>query len=128
MLKSKVLMTYFTFVLLRPWSNVREQFQRKEGHSIDFHAILNQKPLESAWFIDPTRRLVYVMYVYIAHIHTRIMYIVYMLYLHRSFFYQVVSLLFANSRNDKRCMYRKFEVRPLGHLENKGIYPQYSKH
>ena len=69
---------------------------------------------------------VYVMY--ILHIYLHVLCILYMLYLHRSFFYQVVSLLFANSRNDKRCMYRKFEVRPLGHLENKGIYPQYSKH
>ena len=74
---------------------------------------------------------VYVMYVlytvHTAHIPTRIMYIVYPVP-YRIFFYQVVSLLFANSRNDKRCMYRKFEVRPLGHLENKGIYPQYSNH
>ena len=72
---------------------------------------------------------VYVMYVYIAHIHTRIMYTycIYCTFI-EVFFYQVVLLLFANSRNDKRCMYRKFEVRPLGHLENKGIYHQYSKH
>ena len=41
MLKSTVVMTYFMFVLLRPRSNEREQFQRKEGRSIDFHAILN---------------------------------------------------------------------------------------
>ena len=42
--------------LLRPRNNEREQFQ---GRCIDFHAILNQKPLESAWSVDPTRRLVY---------------------------------------------------------------------
>ena len=41
MLKSKVIMIYFMFVLLRPRSNEREQFKRKEGHFIDFHAILN---------------------------------------------------------------------------------------
>ena len=34
----KVLMTYFMFVLLSPQSNEREQFQRKEGLSIDFQA------------------------------------------------------------------------------------------
>ena len=39
--ESKVVMTYFVFVLLRPQGNEREQFQRKEGRSIDFHAILN---------------------------------------------------------------------------------------
>jgi hypothetical protein len=31
---------YFMFVLLRPRRNDREQFQRKEGHSVDFHTIL----------------------------------------------------------------------------------------
>ena len=36
MLKSKVVITYFMFVLLRPRRNDREQFQRKEGPSIDF--------------------------------------------------------------------------------------------
>ena len=41
MLKSEILLIYFTFVLLRPWSNARKQFQRKGGRSIDFHAILN---------------------------------------------------------------------------------------
>jgi hypothetical protein len=40
MLKSKVVMTYSMFVLLRPRRNDREQFQRKEGFSVDFHAIL----------------------------------------------------------------------------------------
>ena len=44
--KNKVLMTYFMFVLLRYRSNEREQFQRKEGRSIDFHAIRNKKPRE----------------------------------------------------------------------------------
>ena len=58
MLKSKVVMTYFMFVLLRPRRNDREQFQRKEGLFIDFHEILNWEPLESAWLADPTRRLV----------------------------------------------------------------------
>ena len=43
-----IVMTYFMFVLLRPRSNFREQFQRKEGRSIDFHAILKSKPLDSA--------------------------------------------------------------------------------
>ena len=47
MLKIKVVLTYFMFVLLRPCRNAREQFQSKEGHSVDFHAILNWKPLES---------------------------------------------------------------------------------
>ena len=36
----KVVITYFMFVLPRPRSNEREQFQTKEGRSIDFHAIL----------------------------------------------------------------------------------------
>ena len=40
MLKSKLVMTYFMFVLLRPCRNDREQFQRKERHSVDFQAIL----------------------------------------------------------------------------------------
>jgi len=48
MLKSKVVMTYFMFVLLRPRRNDREQFQRKEGRSADPHAIPKQKPLEQA--------------------------------------------------------------------------------
>ena len=43
---SIVVMNYFMFVLLRPRRNDREQFQRKECHSIDFQAIL--KPLEQA--------------------------------------------------------------------------------
>ena len=38
-LKIKVVMTYFTFVLLRPRSNDREQFQ-KRGRFVDFYAIL----------------------------------------------------------------------------------------
>ena len=37
---SIVVMTYFMFVLLRPHRNDREQFQRKEGRSVDFHEIL----------------------------------------------------------------------------------------
>jgi hypothetical protein len=48
MLKSKVVMTVFMFVLLRPLRNDREQFQRKEGRSIDFHAILKEKLNEQA--------------------------------------------------------------------------------
>ena len=48
MLKSKVVMTYFMFVLLRPCRNERELFQRKQGHSVDFDTILKQKPLEQA--------------------------------------------------------------------------------
>jgi hypothetical protein len=38
MLKSKVVMTYFMFVLLRPRRNDREQFQRKEG-APNYHLI-----------------------------------------------------------------------------------------
>ena len=53
MLKGKVVTTYFMFVQ----RNEREQFQRNEGHFIDFHAILNKKPLESAWSVDLTRSL-----------------------------------------------------------------------
>ena len=48
MLESKLVMTYFMFVLLRPRRNDREQFQRKEGCFIDFQAILKKKPLEQA--------------------------------------------------------------------------------
>ena len=48
MLKSKLVMTYFMFVLLRPRRNDREQFQRKEGRFFDFQAILKEKPLEQA--------------------------------------------------------------------------------
>jgi hypothetical protein len=40
MLKSKLVMTYFLFVLLKPRRNARKQFQRKEGRFVDFHAIL----------------------------------------------------------------------------------------
>ena len=62
MLKSKVVMTYFMFVLLRPCRNDREQCQRKEGRSDDFHAILKQKPLEQARLVDPTRLLSLIYY------------------------------------------------------------------
>ena len=41
-------MTYFMFVLLRPHTNDKEQFQRKEGRFVDFQAILKEKPLEQA--------------------------------------------------------------------------------
>ena len=41
-------MNYFMFVLLRPRRNDREQFQRKEGCSVDLHAIMKKKPLDSA--------------------------------------------------------------------------------
>ena len=51
-------MTYFMFVLLRPRRNDKEQFQRKEGRFVDFHTILQKKPFEKAWSVDPTRRLV----------------------------------------------------------------------
>ena len=43
-------MTYFMFVHLRPRRNDREQFQRKEGCSVDFHAILKKKPPEQAYY------------------------------------------------------------------------------
>ena len=43
--------------LLRPCRNAQEWFWRKNGRFIDFQAILKQKPLDSAWFVDPTRRL-----------------------------------------------------------------------
>ena len=46
------------FVLLRPQRNDREKFQRREGHFVDFHAILKYKPFESAQSVDPIRRLV----------------------------------------------------------------------
>ena len=58
MMKSKVVMTYFMFVLLRPRRDDREQFQIKEGRSVDFHAILMKKPLEQACSGGSTRRLV----------------------------------------------------------------------
>ena len=45
MLKSKVVMIYVMFVLLRPQSNDREQFKKKSCF-VDFYAILKQKPLE----------------------------------------------------------------------------------
>jgi hypothetical protein len=35
-LKSKLVMTYFMFVLLRPHRNDREQFQKIEGRFVDF--------------------------------------------------------------------------------------------
>ena len=41
MLKSKLVMTYSMFVLLRPQSNEKEKFQRTDCHSIDFHVIRN---------------------------------------------------------------------------------------
>ena len=47
--------------LLRPCRNAREWFWRKEGCFIDFQAILKLKPLDSAWFVDPTRRLFYIL-------------------------------------------------------------------
>ena len=43
--------------LLRPCRNAREWFWREEGLFIDFQAILKLKPLDSAWFVEPTRRL-----------------------------------------------------------------------
>ena len=42
-LKSSVLTKYIMFVLLRPRRNDREQFQKKERRSIDFHAILTRR-------------------------------------------------------------------------------------
>ena len=56
-LKSKLVMTYLMFVLLRPRWNDREQFQREEWRFIDFQEILKKKSLEKEWLVDPTRRL-----------------------------------------------------------------------
>ena len=42
MLKSKLVMTYFMFVLLRPRRNDREQFQRKEGCFMIFKQFLSR--------------------------------------------------------------------------------------
>ena len=38
--KSKLVMTFFMFVLLRARIIDMEQFQRKEGNFVNFHAIL----------------------------------------------------------------------------------------
>jgi hypothetical protein len=40
MLKSKLVMNYFMFVLLGPCGNDREQFKKKEGRFVDFQGIL----------------------------------------------------------------------------------------
>ena len=47
-MKNKVVMTYFMFVLPRPHINDKEQLKKEEVGSIDFQAILKQKPLEQA--------------------------------------------------------------------------------
>ena len=49
-------MTYFMFVCTsKAPMNEREQFQRKEGRSVDFNEILKYKPLEQeASLVDPT--------------------------------------------------------------------------
>ena len=59
MLKSKLIMNYFIFVLLRPRRNDRAQFQSKKGCFLDYHAILKQMPLEQALSVDPTRSIEY---------------------------------------------------------------------
>ena len=52
--KNKVIMAYFMFVLMRPCRNEREWSWRKQGRSVNFHAILKKLQYEQAWSVDPT--------------------------------------------------------------------------